>query len=96
MLLIMAGLNFIIFILNKMAKKLLICEENKKEIFYNLINAGLAGLLVFLGSFTNGGFSWSGVGFAFLAALIVCITKFKEYWDGEAPEYSKKILSFIS
>lgn len=79
-----------------MVKKTLICEENKKEIFYNLINSALAGILVFLGSLTNGGVTWAGVGLSIVAALIVAVTKFKEYWDGEAPEYSKKILSFIS
>lgn len=76
-------------------KKSLITEENRKEIFYNFINAFLAGGLVFLGSLTSGEISFKGIAFSFIAALIVIITKFKEYWDGEKGEYSTKLLNFI-
>lgn len=75
----------------------LITEENKKEIFYNIVNfiSLLAGLLVFLGSLTSG-FSWAGVGVAFISAGIVAITKFKEYWASEADEYkSTALFSFL-
>lgn len=73
----------------------LITDENKKEIFYNIVNSLLAGLLVFLGSLTNG-FSWAGVGVAFISAGIVAITKFKEYWASEAEEYkSTALFSFL-
>ena len=35
------------------SKKCFVDEDQKREIIYNLINAGLAGGLVFLGSLTN-------------------------------------------
>lgn len=70
-------------------------KENKNEILYNLINAAIAAGLVMLGSFTSGEISLRGVCFGIIAGLIVLLTKFKEYWDGEKSEYSKKIFNFI-
>lgn len=82
-----------------MAKKLLnidLDEAAKKEIWYNIINSLLAGGLVFLGAFTTGGVTFKGVCLAVVTSLIVALTKFKEYWDGEAGEYSQKLLQFVS
>ena len=76
-------------------KKALIDEENKKEILYNIINALLAGGLVFLGSCSSGEFSFRGLSLALVASLIVILTKFKEYWDGEKGEYSAKLFKFV-
>jgi hypothetical protein len=75
-----------------MAKKknCYITQENRKEIIYNLINGGLAGGLVFLGSLTTGQITREGLAVAFVASLIVFVTKFKEYWDEEKKEYSIK------
>lgn len=70
-------------------------EQNKHEIIYNLINAGIAAALVMLGSFTSGEINFRGICFGMIAGLIVLLTKFKEYWDGEKSEYSKKIFNFI-
>lgn len=77
-----------------MAKKKIISCGNRKEIFYNLVNSGLAGALVFAGSLTNG-FSWEGICAGVVAALIVAITKFKQYWDEEKKEYTNKLFNFI-
>ena len=68
--------------------------ENLDEIKYHLINSFLAGALVFLGSLTAG-FSWTGVGIGFIAGLVVCLTKFKEYWATQEGEY-KRTLSLFS
>lgn len=77
-------------------KSEIISRENKKEIIYNLINAGLAGALVFFGSFVgSNSFNWAGLGAALIAAMIVIITKFKNYWDGEQKEYCKTMFNFI-
>jgi hypothetical protein len=70
-------------------------KENKNEIKYNLVNCALAGGLVLAGSLTSGNLTIEGVGFALIAALIVCLTKFKSYWDGQANEYSIKLFNFI-
>jgi len=70
-------------------------KHNKNEILYNLINAGLAGGLVILGSCTTGEITLKGLGIGFIASLIVFVTKFKEYWEGQNNEYSKKIFNFI-
>lgn len=75
--------------------KMIFTEDNKKEIIYNIINSFLAGALVFLGSLTNGGFSFESLGLAVTASLVVMITKFKNYWEKEEPEYSKKLLNFL-
>lgn len=79
----------------KMSRKNNPFKKNKNEIIYNLINAGLAAILVLAGSFSNGNISIEGVCFAILAAVIVLITKFKDYWDGEKGEYCSKVFNFI-
>lgn len=73
----------------------IVTPENKKEIFYNIINSLLAGALVFFGSLVNG-FSWTGVYIAFLSSMIVALNKFQSYWNSESEEYtSSKIFSFL-
>lgn len=76
-------------------KTQIITDENKKEIFYNLVNSLLAGGLVFFGSLTGGNITLIGCFSAFAASAIVFLTKFKNYWDKEKPEYSKKIFAFF-
>ena len=76
-------------------RKRLISEKNRKEIFWNLINSGLAGSLVFLGSLANGGLSLKGLYAGLMAAAIVAITKFKDYWSKEEHEYTNKIFVFL-
>lgn len=71
-------------------------KANFSEILWHLINSFLAGALVFLGSLADGEFSVQGLIAALVASLIVAITKLKEYWDGEAGEYSKNAFSFVS
>ena len=70
-------------------------KKNKDEIIWNLINSGLAGLLVFLGSLSNGVLSWKGLIFAVIAAGIVATTKFSDYWKSEQKEYTRKVFCFV-
>ena len=70
-------------------------KQNKWEICYHLINALIAGVLVMLGSFASGNIRWESFALALFAALVVAITKFKDYWDGEAGEYTKKVFNFL-
>ena len=70
-------------------------KKNKYEILYNIINSTIAGGLVFLGSFSNGSLTKAGLAFAVAAFLIVFLTKFKNYWDGEKGEYSVKLFNFV-
>lgn len=70
-------------------------KQEKKEILYNLINSALAGLLVLVGAFSTGNITKQGFIFAIMASLAVCITKFKEYWDGEKKEYMNNIANFV-
>lgn len=71
-------------------------EDNKNEIIYHIINSLLAGGLVFLGSLTGGEITWQGAGAAFLAAAVVCITKFKEYWSTQENEYLHKFNKMVA
>jgi len=79
----------------KKTKSQLVSEENKKEIFYNIINSLLSGGLVLLGGIVSGGFSKEGCLIAVVTSCIVAITKFKKYWDGEESEYSQKLANFF-
>ena len=71
-----------------------------KEILWNLINAGLAGALVFLGACSSGSITYQSFIIATIASLTVVFTKFKEYWTTEEPEYrtkkSLKLFNFIN
>ena len=79
--------------LRKMSKKR---KSQGKEIMYHLINSVLAGSLVMLGSFTTAQeITHEAIFFAFLASAIVAVSRFKEYWDGEATEYSTKLFKFL-
>lgn len=70
-------------------------KRNKDEIKYNIINSLLAGGLVFVGAFVDGNITLQGCGFALAASLIVAITKFKKYWEGQASEYNMVLLNFV-
>ena len=76
-------------------KKNKVLSKNKEEIIYHLINSGLAGSLVLLGSFTAGGFSLAGFLTAAVASLIVAVTKFRDYWTTQETEYKKSIFNFL-
>lgn len=62
-------------------------QLNKNEILWNLINASLAGGLVFIGSLTSGDISLASCLTALLASLVVIVTKFKNYWETQEKEY---------
>jgi hypothetical protein len=66
-----------------------------KTIYYNLINTGLAGFLVFLGACADGNITLRGVTLAFIAGLIVFITKFKHYWEKNEKEITKHLFNFL-
>jgi hypothetical protein len=70
--------------------------NQKKEIMWNIVNSVLAGVLVLLGALTTGGISVSSFCAALIAAGIVAVTKFQQYWALEEQEYKNlKLFSFI-
>ena len=72
----------------KTTKKKYKAKLQKREIKYHLINSGLAGMLVFLGSLTSGsGVTVQGVSAGFLAGVVLGLSKFKEYWTTQKKEY---------
>lgn len=77
-----------------MATKISPFTKNKSEICWNLVNSGIAAALVLLGSFTTGRITWTAVGIAVIAALIVFFTKFWDYWKKEEHEYKTKKIIF--
>lgn len=76
-----------------MAKKS-IFFKNKNEIIWNLVNAGIAGGLVFIGAFADGSITKTGLMVALTASIIVILTKFRDYWTKEEKEYVK-VFNFI-
>lgn len=73
----------------------IITDENKREIFYNVVNGLLAGALVLLGSFATGNITRESLFYAVVASGIVFVSKLKEYWDSEKQEYSAKLFNFV-
>jgi hypothetical protein len=66
-----------------------------KEIIWNLVNAALAGGLVFLGGCSTGQMNWTTAYFSLLAGMIAGIVQFKDYWGNEKPEYQNKLFKFV-
>jgi len=73
-----------------MAKK-----TQKPEITWNIVNSLLAGGLVFLGACTTGSITLQGAVAALVAAGVVAVTKFNNYWGKEQGEYTTKLFTFI-
>lgn len=67
-------------------------SNNQEEIKYNVINSFLAGALVFAGAFIGAEYNLSLQGFigAFMAAAIVALNSFKQYWSTQEGEYKRK------
>lgn len=65
--------------------------KNREEILYHLINAGIAGALVFVGAFSSGGITRQGFVLGLVTSIIVVISKFKTYWDSQEAEYKTPI-----
>jgi hypothetical protein len=63
-----------------------------KEIKWNIVNSLLAGALVFVGAFSDGNVTRTGIAIAISASLLVAITQFKKYWESEEDEYCDKTL----
>jgi hypothetical protein len=70
--------------------------QEKKEIIWNIINSVLAGVLVLLGALTTGGIGLESFLTALIAAGVVAVTKFQQYWACEEQEYKNlKLFNFI-
>lgn len=61
-----------------------------KEICWNIINALIAGGLVFLGALTTGHLNTESIIASLIAAGIVALTQFRNYWLAEENEYCEK------
>lgn len=73
-----------------------VLKQNKDEIIWNIINSLIAGALVFLGAVAGAGFKFSFEGFAIsiATALVVALTKFKDYWTTQEGEYQSIVKMF--
>lgn len=76
-------------------KEEIITTENKREILWVVINAFLAGCLVFIGAFIDGGLSRTDLIASFGAAAILFLTKISDYWKSEEGEYCKGFGMFL-
>ena len=74
----------------------MISEENK-QIIWKVINCVIAGLLVFLGSCSNGDITSQTIIYASIASAITAIAQFQVFAKQKEESYSKpKIFNFIS
>jgi ABC-type multidrug transport system permease subunit len=81
---------------NQYTKKADIVKKNIDEIIWNIINATLAGAISFLSALiASGELNWKVVMVSLITSLLVAFVKFKNYWDGEQKEYSKKLFKFL-
>jgi hypothetical protein len=67
-----------------------------KEIIWNLVNAGLAGGLVFLGACSTGHMDKDTFIIAAIVGITAAVIQFKDYWAKEEEEYKyKKLFQFL-
>lgn len=78
-------------------KKDILSYENKKEIFYNLINSVIVFFISLLSILAATEFDWTWRGFAvaIVTGLLTAGIKFKDFWDGQKEEFQQRILTFI-
>jgi len=80
---------------NQYTKAKLISQKNRKEIFWNIVNALLAGGLILLGSLSSGNFTTQGIILSIVASLTVMLTKVQHYWKKKEREYCKVLFNFV-
>jgi len=79
----------------KKTKSKSVFQKNKDEIKWNILNSLLAGALVYFGAFTGAGFKFNieSVVVATATALIVALSKFKDYWATQEGEYKRNSMT---
>lgn len=71
-------------------------EKNRNEIFWNIINAVLAGAISFFSALlATGELTFKVVMIAVFAAFLVALCRFQEYWKSEKKEYSAHLFRFL-
>lgn len=70
-------------------------KSNADEIGWNIINSALAGVLVFLGAIASGNFTFQAFAVSLVAALIVVVTKFRDYWSTQESEFRRNMFNFL-
>lgn len=80
----------------KTIKEITQSKSEKKEIYWNVINALLGGAISFFSILlATGEITVKGIGISLLTLFLVAVTRFKEYWTKEEKEYKhKQIKSF--
>lgn len=66
-----------------------------KEVIWNIVNSFLAGVLVFLGSLTNGNITRAGLIASGITSIGAGIVLFKEYWTTQKKEYTNYMFKFL-
>jgi hypothetical protein len=77
-----------------MSKEELFDRSEKREIVYSIVSAFLAGAFIFIGALTSNNITKSTLAMAILAFLLVFVTNFKQYWEGERNQYMSIIHFF--
>lgn len=70
-------------------------KKNRYEIYYQVVNSALAGVLVLIGSLANGQITSAGVMSAILAFCLIFFTKFSHYWKTQQKEFKYSYLNLI-
>lgn len=65
-----------------------------QEIVYNVVNAIIAGALVFAGAMSDGSITETGLIMAAGASCLVALTSFKEYWTSKRTDFTTKPMLF--
>jgi hypothetical protein len=78
-------------------KQQIISLQNKKEIFYNIVDSAIVGAIFFTGALSTGHLDMFSIVLAGISACATALYKFKTYWESEKKEYCRKttLLNFL-
>ena len=81
---------------NQYTKAKLLRKARRKEIAWNLINAGLVGAISFFSAvMATGKLNLQNTLIALFAAIVVALIRFQDYWLKEKNEYCNKIFKIF-
>jgi hypothetical protein len=73
----------------------IIWRSKKEQIIWHIINSAIAGILVFVGAFTDGQLTDKELMASLGVSLVIAFTKFQQFWTSQEKMYRPALFHFI-